>query len=470
MRKILTLLAIIVIAYGLHAQTHVKPRVVVLTDIGNDPDDAQSLVRFILYSNHYDVEGLVATTANNYHQTGEWRIKKTVDAYAKVRDNLNRHEPGFPTAAHLQSVIKAGIINVGMNGVGPSMDSEGSEWLIQVVDKNDDRPVWVTVWGGPNVLAQALWKVRKTRTPAELDRFVSKLRVYAISDQDNSGSWIRREFPNLFYIVSVGGNYRYATWSGISGDRYFGFASGADAHITSNAWLRANIIENKGPLGELYPESEYLTEGDTPSFLPLINNGLNVPERPDYGGWGGRYVLYTPHLTPHMHFYEAQPETRPIWTNDADEVIGKDGKRYVSNHATIWRWRDAFQNDFAARMDWCTKSYKKANHPPLIKLSMPNEIKVKVGEKVTLDASKTTDPDGNQLSFRWIYYPEAGNFHHWRGIKLTNENTPVVQLEVPKEIELGIPRTTHLILEVTDNGTPSLTRYQRVLVHIMPAE
>jgi len=62
------------------------------------------------------------------------------------------------------------------------------------------------------------------------------------------------------------------------------------------------------------------------------------------------------------------------------------------------------------------------------------------------------------------------NFHHWRGVKLTNAKTPVVQLEIPKEIELGIPRTTHIILEVTDNGTPNVTRYQRVLVHIMPAE
>ncbi len=101
---------------------------------------------------------------------------------------------------------------------------------------------------------------------------------------------------------------------------------------------------------------------------------------------------------------------------------------------------------------------------------MPNEIKVKVGEKVTLDASQSTDPDGHKLDFRWIYYPEAGNFHHWRGINLINANTSVVQLEVPKEIELGLPRTTHIILEVTDNGTPNVTRYRRVLVLIMPAE
>jgi hypothetical protein len=120
-------------------------------------------------------------------------------------------------------------------------------------------------------------------------------------------------------------------------------------------------------------------------------------------------------------------------------------------------------------MNWCTQTYKEANHPPVIKLNTSSEIEVKVGDKVRLDGSKSIDPDGDQLSFRWIYYPEAGTFHHWRGIKLTNANSPVAQLEVPKKIELGVPRTTHIILEVTDTGSPAITRYHRVIVNIMPS-
>ena len=182
-----------------------RPRVFVLTDIENEPDDAMSMVRFLTYSNQCDVEGLVATTSvHQRDKTAAWRIREIIEAYGKVRDNLELHEPGFPTAAHLLSVVKEGLPAYGMQAVGEGKDSSGSEPLIDAVDRDDPRPLWVTVWGGPNVLAQALWKVRATRTPGQLEKFVARLRVYTISDQDDSGPWMRKKFPDLFYITSPG--------------------------------------------------------------------------------------------------------------------------------------------------------------------------------------------------------------------------------------------------------------------------
>lgn len=447
-----------------------KPRVLVLTDVENEPDDAQSLVRFLTYANQWDIEGLVATTSVHLkNQTAAWRIREIVEAYCQVRDNLELHEPGFPDGQKLLALIKEGLPVYGMEGVGPGKESEGSELLINAVDKDDPRPLWVLVWGGANVLAQALWQVQATRSQEELDHFVSRLRVYTISDQDDSPPWIRKTFPNLFYIVSpgfhAGGAYHFATWTGISGDNFHGRFTGADFSIVDNSWLDKNI-RSKGPLGAQYPNSKFLMEGDSPTFLYLINNGLGNPEHPNWGSWGGRYELYIPP----MQRYFLEPETRPIWTDASDEVIGADGNWHTSNKATIWRWRSAYQNDFAARMDWTIKPYAQANHPPIVKLDIPDYLTAKPGERIYLSAKSSYDPDGDSLSFNWFYYGEAGTFTTANGrtgnpVVIHDADQAEAWFEVPTErvFRLG---TMHIIVAVTDQGSPPLTRYKRVIVDV----
>jgi len=446
-----------------------KPRVFVLTDIENEPDDAMSMVRFLVYANQWDVEGLGATTSvHQKNKVAAWRIREIVDAYAKVRNNLELHESGFPSADALRAVIVEGRPDFGMHAVGKGMDSPASELLIKSVDRQDARPLWVPVWGGPNVLAQALWKVRATRPAKELQRFVAKLRVYTISDQDDSGAWIRKTFPELFYIASpgvhAGGAYHYSTWSGISGDKFHGRFAGADFSIVDNPWLDEHI-RSKGPLGAQHPHTKFMMEGDTPSFLNLIGTGLSDPEHPDWGGWGGRYEFYTPR----MRKWFPEPETRPFWSDAEDEVLGVDGNWHTSNQATIWRWRSAFQNDFAARMDWTIKTYAEANHPPVARLAHSERLTAKPGERVTLSAEGSTDPDGNRLLYIWSYYPEAGTLSVATGrsgepVTIENANARDASFVVPKNfLNAG---TMHIILAVTDDGAPALTRYRRVIVTV----
>ena len=441
-----------------------RPRILVLSDIENEPDDAESLVRFLLYANTWDVEGLIATTSvHQKDKIADWRMHEIVTAYGKVRTNLLLHEKGYPEEARLHSIIKKGSVGCGMDAVGNGKDSEGSDWIISVADKQDDRPLWITVWGGANCLAQALWKVRMTRTAAELDKFVARLRIYTISDQDDSGPWLRKTFPGLFYIVSpgqLGAAYHYATWAGMGGDRWYTF-NGPDTTLISNKWINENIRNGHGPLGAEYPEWKYAMEGDSPSFLYLVDNGLGSPEHPDWGSWGGRYELYTPRTR--KWFYEA--ETRPVWTNAEDEVKAFDGNFYISDKATIWRWRSAYQNDFAARMDWCIRSYGEANHPPVARLTHSRQLSARTGDTVRLNASPSSDPDNNRLYFDWMQYEEPGTYAAPRHITIQDRYSPLAYIIAPRVTK---PGTIHLILSVTDNGLPALTRYQRVIVTVFP--
>ncbi len=453
--------------------TVLRPRVIIMSDIGNEPDDQMSLVRFLLYSNEMDIEALIATTSTWQRTKASPDIMKAViAAYAKVRPNLMLHAQGWPTEAALDALVTSGQGGYGLDATGPDKMSPGARAIIAAVDRDDPRPVWVCIWGGANTLAQALGEIRATRSAEALAKFVAKVRVSSISDQDDAGPVIRRFFPTLFYIVKPStpdsGEYASATWTGISGDVYYRIP-GADTSLVTNDWLDANI-RRKGPLGATYPKFAFIMEGDTPSFLGLIPNGLNAPEHPNWGGWGGRYILRQPY-----------GETRSIWTQGGDmfrrvssaDTIGD----ITSDHATIWRWRSAFQNDFAARMDWTVKDFARANHPPLVDVAGPEAISVTQGETITLDAHASRDPDGDGLSYAWFTYAEAG-FGDGNladiSVKGKGARATVTALSPCRKawIDGMIPctgsGTAHVILAVTDKGKPALTRYKRIILSVEP--
>ena len=465
---------LMLIPHALFSQAIQKNRVIVLSDIEADPDDTESFVRLLLYSNVIDIEGLIATTSCwKKTSVAPESIKKIIEAYGIVQPNLLKHEAGFPDAKTLLAKVKHGLPVYGMLGVGDGKDSEGSDLIIKALEKDDQRPLWVTVWGGVNTLAQALYKIEHTMSKAEAKRLIEKLRVYTISDQDDSGIWIRNNFPGLFYIVSPGDDYGSATWSAINS-----FIKGIDNERISNHWLAENIQQGHGPLGAAYPDVSWGMEGDTPSWLNLIPDGLSDPEHPDWGGWGGRYELYKPDFASQKKGGSGvpfEPETRKIWTNASDNYtpyVPNDYGRtvqlandtFTGDKVTLWRWRDDFQNDFAARMEWCTKSYEDANHAPVPVLNNPEEITVKSGEGFNLNARPSTDPDGDHLSFLWFNYPEAGTYKKFIPLASpeNGSNVYVVAPVVEKK------ETAHFILRVTDHGNPPLSGYKRVIVTILP--
>ena len=451
-----------------------RQRMIVLSDIEADPDDTQSLTRLLLYTDEIDVEGLIATTSIHMKTAiHPDSMRRVISAYGKVQPNLLKHQAGYPPADRLLALVREGQPGYGMAMVGAGHDTPGSRLIVEALDKCDTRPLWITVWGGANTLAQALYTIRETRSAEQARAMIARLRVSTISDQDDSGAWIRRNFPELFFIVSPGG-YGAGTWTGINT-----LIDGGDNTTISNQWLRDNIQQHHGPLGAVYPDVSYGMEGDTPSWLSLIPNGLNAPEHPDWGGWGGRYELYTPPVatTDPSGFsgVAIEPETRPIWTNAIDSYMPQVAKPYGRAHvpgerqvkdfrAGIWRWRDDFQNDFAARMMWTDHTFAQANHAPVVRLSHPDHITVKSGQRFVLSAIDSTDPDGDSLSFQWFHYQEIG---HWQtaipnGIAA---NIHTVDFTAPV---VTAPREAQFILRVTDKGEPPLTSYKRVIVTITP--
>jgi Cellulose-binding Sde182, nucleoside hydrolase-like domain/Cellulose-binding protein Sde0182, C-terminal domain len=463
-----------------------RPRVIVISDIGNEPDDQMSFVRFLLYSNEFDVEAMIAATST-------WQRKAThpetmhalIHAYGEALPNLRLNAKGWTGAEALDSRVFAGQPAYGVAGTGEDKMSPGAEAIIRAADRADSRPLWICIWGGANTLAEALRHVRATRSASDVAKLVEKLRVYSISDQDDAGPWIRREFPDLFYIVEpstpTGGEYYYATWTGISGDAYYRNCAGADFTTVTNEWLDTHI-RNKGPLGKLYPRFAFIMEGDTPSFLGLIDNGLNAYRRPDWGGWGGRYVYRQPY-----------GETHPIWTQGGDlfsrvtsqdTVAGVDGRTYTSDQATVWRWRDAFQNDFAGRMAWTISDFAHANHNPVAVVNgqagtAPIMVDAQVGVPVTLDAGASRDPDdGQALKFHWFHYGEAGGTGtNLSSVTITGADTAKAAVTPtavcrPNWLQSHPPCSgtgaAHIILVVTDNGSPPLTSYRRVILTVHP--
>ena len=286
-----------------------------------------------------------------------------IEAYGKVRANLLQHEPGFPEAQALLDRVTQGLAGVRPEGVGEGRDSPGSNRIVELLEHGRRSSAVGLGVGRTQHPRPGALQIRKSRSAGEVERLVGKLRVYTISDQDDTGTWIRREFPTLFYIVSPGG-YGNGDVDGHQ-QRHRG-----DRQLDHQQRVAGrNIQQGHGPLGAAYPDVAYGMEGDTPAWLALVQNGLQVPDRPDWGGWGGRYELYRPDVTPTrcegLHRGRPDRARRPDRSGrtpstrshrDSPATTGAHSRartaRSPDNKVTLWRWRDDFQNDFAARMEW----------------------------------------------------------------------------------------------------------------------
>lgn len=486
-----------------------KPRTVITTD--GEVDDMNSVIRALLYSNDMDISGIVLTSSmyhyagdeskniDPYRWTGTQWIYDLIDDYAAVYDNLKAHDEDYPEPDYLKSVTKIGnITNKG------EMDevTEGSEFLEELFLDDDERKLYVQTWGGTNTTARALKsieeKYKDTDEWEDIQKKVNdKLVLYIILDQDESYSnYIATNWPDLEIINDQSNFWHFAYAWQMHSD---------ELNETLKAdWCYENLVKDKGPLmenyalmgdgkiieGELYEELrgtedylennpnyeqyDFISEGDSPSFLYLIDTGLRSMEDPTYGGWGGRF---------------GQEDTA-LYKNTVLDYNVYSGQ-YEAQYS-LSRWFTDIQNDFAARVDWClTDSEDDVNHAPSVKVEEGIDISAKAGETVTLTAVGE-DQDGDELTYKWWRYFEAdtyqdseitteeeviavsglqidiqrqlGEDEELDTIEIENADQSKMSFVVPDDAKQG--DTIHMVVEVQDNGSHQLKHYQRVIITV----
>lgn len=449
---------------------NLKPRVIVTTD--GEEDDHASMKRFLLYTNEWDVEAIVNSNSQ-FHWVGgqgwnafhpvEW-IREHINLYAKVYPNLVRHDPNYPTPEFLLSKWKVGNIS---KVDEDSIRTEGARFIADILlDHTDQRPIWIQAWGGCSTLSSALRIIQQDH-PLEMQRVADKMRFFLIWEQDKTyQNYIRPNWEpyHIPTIISDQFDCMAYIWSKVLPSdvkRYF-----------QAEWMTENILKDHGPLCSAYinKNGAFNAEGDSPSFLHCIPNGLRSMESPDYGGWGGRYVrvrdnVWMDPLPDSTYQYPTgQWGIANSWSKkmerDTTAVQRAIRTRYFK---PIWRWLADVQHDFAARADWCVKDYKSANHPPVVRLNTALDISARAGTNIMLDASASTDPDRNKLIYKWWQYPEAGTYS---GTAIGGSSNAKAAITVP--LDAGPGETIHMICEVQDSGSPALKRYQRVVITVLP--
>ena len=448
-------------AYGLPDGETLKPRLVVCTDIAPadvEPDDMESMVHLMAYADMFEIEALIMSVGWNcdpYPKEWAQYLYRVIDAYEKDVKNLmkrskqkkflsikqenGRQRIGYwPSAEYLRNRAVMGSERGGIKVIGEGNDSPGSQLLIRLADEEDPRPIYVAGWGGANTLAQAIWRVKQARSAEELKAFVRKFRLYTITDQDmdynhrmdrarSSHMWLRQEFQeDLQFIWDEG------TWQ-------------EQCELGKQNWHQhQQHIQTKGALGKEYPNYKWGVEGDTPSFLYVMPNGLNDPEDPLQAGWAGYHVrgLCADSLT-------------TAWTSWQEPVrnISVSYKR---------RFYPDELNDLMARMQWADKG--DGNHNPIAVINghhgpSPLTIHAKADETIRLDASHSKDPDGDAIQFQWWQQPEIGTG------KLTIDNTErsIINVHIPGD---AAGQKLHLICEVSDQGSYHLKSYIRIIIDV----
>ncbi|MEB2787017.1 nucleoside hydrolase-like domain-containing protein [Algoriphagus persicinus] len=474
--SVFSIATILYFIFATNATSQEKFRTVILTDMTHD--DGNSLVRYLYYGHLFDTEAIIVTQQlpdYNYNQTEPWqKIQSILAAYGEEYEQISQHHKGYPTFDELHAVTKSGRgalpiiwltnekkfsdeiagryvesewgeirfsdwIGEGKNPNGESKDSDGSDFLVTVFEKDDDRPIFVQAWGGPITFVQSLYRFGEKHGEQELKNLMGKLHVYGILLQDITFDFMvdldkirESKCLNMGTVTSSYDGERYPPgWMLYDGDHFWKYLT----------VMTQQEVNGHGPMSDLY---DHGGEGDTPAFLYLISAtlGLNAPLSPTQGSWGSRFKEMGKGF-PENYFHTCG----------------------IDREEALERWIPAAKNSFLNRLQYSKKSPTAVNHEPIAILNNDKsseilKIKGKPGSMVNLDASDSKDPDNEVLNYHWFIYKEAGTYGGEVALEL-EANGEKQRIKIPKDIG---DKEIHVILEVIDTGTPNLTSYRRVII------
>ena len=440
--------------------------------------------KFMVPGREYTKYGLNLCPCTSYRWREDERfIHDAVEAYEKVYPNLKIHNTSYPSPAYLKSKIKYG--NIEFEG-DISKETEGSNLIKNVLLDSIEGPVYITAWGGESTIARALKSIEEKYSNSPnwkliKEKVSKKLVLLPSGEQDNSYvDYIKPNWPAIdIRKYKSGPNYGYGAQL---------VANIENAPLLTSEWMQNNIT-TKGALGKLYrvwgdgkqmvkndpfdyfgldgytneqlkamgyivwmPKQEkgsWLGEGDTGTFMNLLDNGLNAIETGFPGGWGGRY--YQPN--PAIDINPFSNDTSKVKDLVISASMLKKMDEAKEDLTEFPNFFPAAQTDFATRMQWSvTNTYKKANHAPII--NTISKLKVKAGSTIQVRAS-VKEPDGEKYEVKWWQFAYSK-----KAPQLIIQNTdnlhPVVR--IPSNLESN--QSLFLVIEVKDMR--QLTSYKTI--------
>lgn len=430
-------------------------------------------------------------TGLNSEDATQWRWEPTGwieeylhDYYSEIYPNLLKHDPNYPSPAELWSKVAVGNITFESEY---QADTEGSDLIKRAILDEDPRTLYLQAWGGTNTIARALKSIEdQHKGTAGWEQLQAKINkkvvIPALGFQDVAyADYISKAWPGVKVLQMSGSGINSSCLSQATAEtrpycqgpfmatnlkyghgpllnHYALFGDGkmnrADRGPEANWSVHANPRWDPSAAKDmstyrLYDRTaaerlDFAGEGDSPTYLFLIDNGLRAKEDLTLGSWGGRM---------------APSATNPnLWTSQGD--INPETKAATPGYA-IHRWWIDIQNDFAARADWgITPNYSGANHQPAVQI-VKGDVSGKPGQTVTVRAN-ATDPDNNKVKQVWSVYAEATTASG--DVTIANATNKEATITIPATATAGQRIVVNHV--ATDDGVPALSRYAQVIITV----